>query len=243
MAGSPCPIEYMKKVSTLMNMREVVITYGQTEASPGITMSSTDDPLERRVSTVGKAMPHAEIKIVDPRTGRILPKGQPGEICARGYMVMKEYYNNPEATSLAIDKDGWLHTGDLGILDEEGYCKITGRLKDMVIRGGENIYPREVEEFLYEHPSISDVQVIGVPDLKYGEELMAWIKLKNGCRVTPEEIKEFCRGRIAHYKIPRYIKFVDEFPMTVTGKIQKYKMREMSIKELGLEEVARIKTA
>ncbi|AFD00642.1 Acyl-CoA synthetases (AMP-forming)/AMP-acid ligases II [Methanocella conradii HZ254] len=243
MAGSPCPIEYMKKVSTLMNMRDVVITYGQTEASPGLTMSSTADPLERRVSTVGKPMPHAEIKIVDPKTGKMVPRGQPGEICARGYMIMKGYYNNPEATSLAIDKDGWLHTGDLGILDDEGYCKITGRLKDMVIRGGENIYPREVEEFLYEHPSISDVQVIGVPDLKYGEELMAWIKLKNGCNVTPEEIKEFCRGKIAHYKIPRYIKFVDEFPMTVTGKIQKYKMREISIKELNLEEVARIKTA
>lgn len=243
MAGSPCPIEFMKKVSTLMNMREVVITYGQTEASPGITMSSTDDPLECRVSTVGKPMPHTEMKIVDPKTGKMMSRGETGEICARGYAIMRCYYNNPVATDQAVDKEGWLHTGDLGILDEEDYCKITGRLKDMVIRGGENIYPREIEEFLYTHPAISDVQVIGVPDLKYGEELMAWIKLKDSQKITPEEIKAFCKGKIAHYKIPRYIKFVDGFPMTVTGKIQKYKMREESIKELGLEEVARMKTA
>jgi fatty-acyl-CoA synthase len=173
----------------------------------------------------------------------MVQRGQPGEICARGYMIMRGYYNNPEATNLAVDEEGWLHTGDLGVLDDEDYCKITGRLKDMVIRGGENIYPREVEEFLYEHPAVSDVQVIGVPDLKYGEELMAWVKLKGDRVATPEEIKEFCKGKIAHYKIPRYIKFVDEFPMTVTGKIQKYKMREISIKELNLEEVAKIKTA
>jgi fatty-acyl-CoA synthase len=243
MAGSPCPIEFMKKVSTLMNMREVVITYGQTEASPGITMSSTDDPLECRVSTVGKPMPHTEMKIVDPKTGKMMPRGETGEICARGYAIMRCYYNNPVATDQAVDKEGWLHTGDLGILDEEDYCKITGRLKDMVIRGGENIYPREIEEFLYTHPAISDVQVIGVPDLKYGEELMAWIKLKDSQKITPEEIKAFCKGKISHYKIPRYVKFVDGFPMTVTGKIQKYKMREESIKELGLEEVARMKTA
>ncbi len=243
MAGSPCPIEFMKKVSTLMNMKEVVITYGQTEASPGITMSSTNDPLERRVSTVGKPMPHTEMKIVDPKTGKMMPKGDTGEICARGYAIMRCYYNNPVATDQAVDKEGWLHTGDLGILDEEDYCKITGRLKDMVIRGGENIYPREIEEFLYTHPAISDVQVIGVPDLKYGEELMAWVKLKEGQKVAPDDIKAFCKGKIAHYKIPRYIKFVDGFPMTVTGKIQKYKMREESIKELGLEEVARMKTA
>jgi fatty-acyl-CoA synthase len=243
MAGSPCPIEFMKKVSTLMNMQEVVITYGQTEASPGITMSSTDDPLECRVSTVGKPMPHTEMKIVDPKTGKMMPRGETGEICARGYAIMRCYYNNPVATDQAVDKEGWLHTGDLGILDEEDYCKITGRLKDMVIRGGENIYPREIEEFLYTHPAISDVQVVGVPDLKYGEELMAWIKLKEGQKVAPEEIKAFCKGKIAHYKIPRYIKFVDGFPMTVTGKIQKYKMREESIRELGLEEVARMKTA
>jgi len=243
MAGSPCPIEFMKKVSTLMNMSEVVITYGQTEASPGITMSSTHDSLEQRVSTVGRPMPYTEVKIVDPVNGKISPRGETGEICARGYPIMRCYYNNPEATAQAIDEEGWLHTGDLGILDDDDYCKITGRLKDMVIRGGENIYPREVEEFLYTHPSISDVQVIGVPDVKYGEELMAWIKLKKGSSVTPEQIKEYCKGRIAHFKIPRYIKFVDEFPMTVTGKIQKYKMREASIKELGLENVARMKTA
>jgi fatty-acyl-CoA synthase len=243
MAGSPCPIEFMKKVNTLMNMREVVITYGQTEASPGITMSSTDDSLDQRVSTVGRPMPHTEMKIVDPKTGKMVSRGDTGEICARGYMIMRCYYNNPVATDQAVDKEGWLHTGDLGTLDGEDYCKITGRLKDMVIRGGENIYPREVEEFLYTHPAISDVQVIGVPDLKYGEELMAWIKLKDGQTVSPEEIKAFCRGKIAHYKIPRYIKFVDSFPMTVTGKIQKYKMRDESIKDLGLEEVARMKTA
>jgi fatty-acyl-CoA synthase len=243
MAGSPCPTEYMKKVSTLMNMGEVVITYGQTEASPGITMSSTSDSLERRVSTVGKPMPHTEVKITDPKTGKIMPRGETGEICARGYAIMRCYYNNPGATDKAIDKEGWLHTGDLGVLDDEDYCKITGRLKDMVIRGGENIYPREIEEFLYTHPDISDVQVIGVPDARYGEELMAWIKLKEGRTLTAEDVLAFCRGRIAHFKIPRYIKFVDGFPMTVTGKIQKYKMREESIKELGLEEVARTETA
>ncbi len=243
MAGSPCPTEYMRKVNTLMNMRDIVITYGQTESSPGLTMSSWDDPLEKRVCTVGRPMPFTELKIVDPGTGRTVQRGEPGEICGRGYMIMRGYYNDPEATKRAIDDGGWLHTGDLGTLDEENYIKITGRLKDMVIRGGENIYPREVEEFLYTHPEISDVQVIGVPDMKYGEELMAWVKLKNGRAVTPDEIKEFCKGKIAHYKIPRYYKFVDEFPMTVTGKIQKFKMREQSIKELGLEEVARIKTA
>lgn len=243
MAGSPCPIEFMKKVNTLMNMHDVVITYGQTEASPGITMSSTDDSLDLRVSTVGRPMPHTEIKIVDPKTGKIIPRGETGEICARGYMIMRGYYNNPVATEQCIDEEGWLHTGDLGTLDENDYCKITGRLKDMVIRGGENIYPREIEEFLYTHPAISDVQVIGVPDKKYGEELMAWVKLKNAASISPDEIKAFCRGRIAHFKIPRYIKFVDDFPMTVSGKIQKYKMREDSIKELGLEEAAEMKTA
>ncbi|NPV62919.1 MAG: AMP-binding protein [Methanotrichaceae archaeon] len=243
MAGSPCPIEFMKKVNTLMNMREVVITYGQTEASPGITMSSTDDPLEMRVTTVGRPMPHTEMKIVDPKTGKMMPKGETGEICARGYAIMRCYYNNPHATDQVIDEQGWLHTGDLGQLDESDYCKITGRLKDMVIRGGENIYPREVEEFLYTHPAVSDVQVIGVPDPKFGEELMAWVKLKEGQSATAEEIKAFCKGKIAHFKVPRYVKFVDSFPMTVTGKIQKYKMREESIKELGLEDAASMKTA
>jgi fatty-acyl-CoA synthase len=243
MAGSPCPIEFMKKAANLMNMKEVVITYGQTEASPGITNSSTDDSLELRVSTIGRPLPHTEVKIVDPKTGKIVRRGETGEICARGYMIMRCYYNNPVATDQVVDKEGWLHTGDLGTLDEDGYCKITGRLKDMVIRGGENIYPREIEEFLYTHQAISDVQVIGVPDKKYGEELMAWIKLKKDAATTPEEIKAFCKGRIAHFKVPRYIKFVDEFPMTVSGKIQKYKMRDESIKELGLEEAARMKTA
>ncbi|MDD1760032.1 MAG: AMP-binding protein [Methanothrix sp.] len=243
MAGSPCPIELMKKVSTLMNMREVVITYGLTEASPGITMSSTNDSLEKRVSTVGRPMPHTEIKIVDPKTGKIVPRGETGEICTRGYMIMRCYYNNPVATALCVDKEGWLHTGDLGTLDEDDYCKITGRLKDMIIRGGENIYPLEIEEFLYNHQAISDVQVIGVPDKKYGEEIMAWIKLKKGATSSADEIKTFCMGKIARYKVPRYIKFVDDFPMTGSGKIQKFKMRELSIKELGLEEEAKMKTA
>ncbi len=243
MAGSPCPIEFMKKVSTLMNMREVVITYGQTEASPGITMSSTDDSLEQRVSTIGRPMPHTEMKIVDPKTGKLVSRGETGEICARGYMIMRCYYNNQVATEQCVDKEGWLHTGDLGTLDEMDYCKITGRLKDMVIRGGENIYPREIEEFLYTHPAVSDVQVIGVPDKKYGEEIMAWIKLKKGVTASAEEIMTFCKGRIAHFKVPRYIKFVNDFPMTVSGKIQKFKMRDESIKELGLEEAAGMKTA
>jgi len=243
MAGSPCPIEVMKKVSSLMNMTEVVITYGQTESSPGLTMSSTDDTLMQRVSTVGRPMPHTELKIVDPQSGKIVPRGQSGEICARGYAIMRGYYNNSEATDIAVDDAGWLHTGDLGILDQDDYCKITGRLKDIVIRGGENIYPREIEEFLYTHPDVSDVQVIGVPDARYGEELMAWVMLKKGCSATPEEIRDYCRGRIAHYKIPRYIKFVDSFPMTVTGKVQKYRMREASIKELGLQHAAGIDTA
>jgi fatty-acyl-CoA synthase len=243
MAGSPCPIEFMKKVSTSMNMKEVVITYGQTEASPGITMSSTDDSLDLRVSTIGRPMPHTEMKIVEPKTGKMVSRNETGEICARGYMIMRGYYNNPVATDQTVDEEGWLHTGDLGTLDDDDYCKITGRLKDMVIRGGENIYPREIEEFLYTHPLISDVQVIGVPDKKYGEELMAWIKLKTGTSSTPEEIRAFCEGKIARFKIPKYIKFVDEFPMTVSGKIQKYKMRDISIKELGLEEVAKMKTA
>ncbi len=243
MAGSPCPIEFMKKVSTLMNMREVVITYGQTEASPGITMSSTDDSLDLRVSTIGRPMPHTEMKIVEPKTGKMVSRNETGEICARGYMIMRGYYNNPVATDQTVDEEGWLHTGDLGTLDDDDYCKITGRLKDMVIRGGENIYPREIEEFLYTHPAISDVQVIGVPDKKYGEELMAWIKLKTGTSSTAEEIKAFCDGKIARFKVPKYIKFVDEFPMTVSGKIQKYKMRDISIKELGLEDVAKMKTA
>jgi fatty-acyl-CoA synthase len=243
MAGSPCPIDVMREVITRMHMSEIVIVYGQTETSPGITMTTIRDPMERRVTTVGRTFPHAETKIIDPKSGKIVPIGEVGEICARGYMVMKGYYNNPSATHSTIDTNGWNHTGDLGTMDPEGYVKIVGRLKDMVIRGGENIYPREIEEFLHTHPHISDVYVIGVPDSKYGEELMAWVSVGNGDTLTAEEIKDFCRNRIAHYKIPRYIKFVEEFPMSVSGKIQKYKMREISIGEMGLEDVSKIKTA
>jgi fatty-acyl-CoA synthase len=243
MAGSPCPIEVMKQVVERMGAREITIAYGQTEASPVITQTRTDDPIELRVSTVGRALPNVEVKIADPETGADLPIGQQGELCTRGFIVMKGYYNLPEATAKAIDADGWLHTGDLATMDANGYCKITGRLKDMIIRGGENIYPREIEEFLYTHPKVADVQVIGVPDLKYGEEVMAWVKLKDGQSATIEEIRDFCRGKIAHYKVPRYVKFVSEFPMTVTGKIQKYKMRDVAIEELDLQAAARVATA
>ncbi|MDD4133134.1 MAG: AMP-binding protein [Methanocorpusculum sp.] len=243
MAGSPCPIEKMQEVSDRMNMKDIVIVYGLTETAPGITMSVTTDSLERRVSTVGRAFPHTEIKITDPKTGRIVPLGEKGEICARGYMKMKCYYNNPNATKQVIDKDGWLHSGDLGTMDEEGYVRMAGRLKEMVIRGGENLYPREIEEFFHLHPKISDIYVIGVPDEKYGEELCAWVRPEPGTTLTEEEIRAFADGRIARYKIPRYYKFVDTFPMTVTGKIKKGDMQEVSIKELGLEKVAEIKTA
>ncbi|MCG7854475.1 MAG: AMP-binding protein [Methanoregulaceae archaeon] len=243
MAGSPCPVEVMKAVNREMNMSEIVIVYGQTETSPGVTMTTTRDPLDRRVSTVGRVFPHTELKIVDPKSGRTVPRGEIGEICARGYCVMKCYYNNPSATHATLDSNDWNHTGDLGTMDDEGYVKIVGRLKDMVIRGGENIYPREIEEFLHHHPKIADVYIIGLPDARYGEELMAWVMVKEGETLTEEEVKEFCRGKIAHYKIPQYVKFVNVFPMSVTGKIQKFKMREISIRELGLEDVSRIETA
>lgn len=243
MAGSPCPIEVMKKVNVLMNMRDIVIVYGQTELSPGVTMTTVDDPLEKRVGTVGRAFPHTEIKIIDPNTKRILPRGEVGEICARGYMSMKCYYNNPSATRATLDANGWLYTGDLGVMDEEGYVKMSGRLKEMVIRGGENIYPREIEEFLHHHPKISDAYVIGVPDERYGEELMAWVAIKPGMTLKPDEIISFCTGQIARYKIPKYYKFVTEFPMSVTGKIQKFKMQKMAIEELGLEADSKIETA
>lgn len=233
MAGSPCPIEVMKRAVDKMNLSEITIAYGMTETSPVSTQSSTTDPLERRVSTVGRVQPHIEIKIVDTE-GRIVPRGETGEFCTRGYSVMQGYWGDEEKTREAIDKAGWMHTGDLATMDEEGYVNIVGRLKDMVIRGGENVYPREIEEFLYRHPKIQDVQVIGVPDLKYGEEVCAWIKLREGQSATEEEIREFCKGQIAHYKIPRYIRFVDEFPMTITGKIQKFVMREQMMKELGV---------
>ncbi|AGL02709.1 AMP-binding protein [Desulfoscipio gibsoniae] len=233
MAGSPCPIEVMKAVVEKMCMREIVITYGQTEAAPGITMTRTDDPLELRVSTVGKALDGVEVKIVDPENGEEVPAGVQGEICARGYNVMKGYYKMPEATAAAIDQEGWLHTGDLGIMDENGYLRITGRIKDMIIRGGENIYPREIEEFLYTYPQVKDVQVVGVPSEKYGEEVMAFIQLKAGSRVSVEDIKNYCSGKIARYKIPSYIHFVDGYPTTANGKVQKFKLREMGIKELS----------
>jgi fatty-acyl-CoA synthase len=235
MAGSPCPIEVMRRVVREMNMTEITIAYGQTESSPVITQTRTDDPIELRVSTVGRALPDVEVKIVDIETGSILPPGKQGELCTRGYLVMKGYYKMSEETGKVIDKDGWLHTGDLAVMDENGYCKITGRIKNMIIRGGENIYPREIEEFLYTHPKISDVQIYGVPDRKYGEQVMAAVKLKPGVEMTGDEVREFCRGKIANYKVPKYVKFVDSYPMTASGKIQKFKLREMAIRELQLE--------
>jgi fatty-acyl-CoA synthase len=235
MAGSPCPTEVMKRVNAEMHMSEVTICYGMTETSPVSFQTAADDPLEKRVGSVGRIHPHVEVKVVDA-DGRIVAPGTPGELCTRGYSVMRGYWNDAERTAEVIDAGRWMHTGDLATLDAEGYCNIVGRIKDMVIRGGENIYPREIEEFLYRHPKVQDVQVIGVPDVKYGEELCAWIKAKPGCAVTAEEIKAFCQGQIAHYKIPRYVKFVDAFPMTVTGKIQKYLMREQMKKELDLIE-------
>ncbi|WP_257454457.1 AMP-binding protein [Archangium lipolyticum] len=243
MAGSPCPIEVMKKVQSRMNMREVTICYGMTETSPVSTQSSLDDPLDKRVSTVGRVHPHVEVKIVDPGTGAVVPRGSPGELCTRAYSVMLGYWNNPEATRTSIDAAGWMHTGDLATMDEEGYVKIVGRIKDMIIRGGENVYPREIEEFLHTHPAVSEAQVIGVPSEKYGEEVMAWVKTKPGATCTQEELVRFCTGRISTFKIPRFWKFVDEFPMTVTGKIQKFRMREVAVVELGLEAAANIRTA
>jgi fatty-acyl-CoA synthase len=243
MAGSPCPVEVMRKVQSVMHMPEVTICYGMTETAPVSTQSSTDDPLDKRVSTVGRIHPHVEIKIVDSGTGEIVPRGQSGELCTRGYSVMLGYWNNPVATGEAIDAARWMHTGDLATMDDEGYVNIVGRIKDMIIRGGENVYPREIEEFLYTHPDISDVQVIGVPSERYGEEVMAWVKLREGASVSDEELMTFCRGKIATFKIPRYWKFVDGFPMTVTGKVQKFKMREAAVEELGLEKAAAIATA
>ncbi len=233
MAGSPCPIEVMKRAVAAMHLDEITIAYGMTETSPVSFQSSTDDPLERRVSTVGRIQPHVEAKIVDAE-GRVVPRGTAGEFLTRGYCVMLGYWNDPERTAESIDAAGWMHTGDLATIDDEGYCNIVGRIKDMVIRGGENVYPREIEEFLYRHPKIQDVQVIGVPDPRYGEELCAWVKLRDGETASTDEIRAFCQGQIAHYKIPRYVKFVDAFPMTVTGKIQKFLMREETIRELGL---------
>ena len=235
MAGSPCPVEVMKRVIDKMNMREVTIAYGMTETSPVSFQSGTGDPVERRVSTVGRVQPHLEVKIVD-NDGRIVPRGVAGELCTRGYSVMLGYWNDLDRTRDAIDEAGWMHTGDLATIDDEGYCNIVGRIKDMVIRGGENLYPREIEEFLYRHPKILDVQVVGVPDAKYGEELCAWIIVRDGEELSADEVRAFCQGQIAHHKVPRYIKFVDAFPMTVTGKIQKFQIREQMKRELGLDE-------
>ncbi|MFN2547996.1 MAG: AMP-binding protein [Myxococcales bacterium] len=243
MAGSPCPIEVMKRVQSQLHMPEVTICYGMTETSPVSTQSAVDDPLDKRVSTVGRVHPHVEVKIVNPENGMTVPRGTPGELCTRGYLVMLGYWNNETATRAAIDASRWMHTGDLATMDVDGYVNIVGRIKDMIIRGGENIYPREIEEFLYTHPAVSDVQVIGVPSEKYVEEVMAWVKLKPGAQVTESGLDAYCRGKIATYKIPRYWKFVDSFPMTVTGKIQKFRMREMAVEELGLHKAAKVKTA
>ncbi|WP_291092977.1 AMP-binding protein [Empedobacter sp. UBA6745] len=242
MAGSPCPIEIMKKVQAKMNMKEVSICYGMTETSPVSTQTIIGTPLEKQVSTVGTVQDHLEIKIIDPQTGDILPRGIAGEFCTRGYSVMQKYWNNPEATSQVIDENNWLHTGDLATMDVDGYINITGRIKDIIIRGGENISPKEIEDFLYEHESISDVQIIGVPSIKYGEEVMAWVKVKDGITITEDELKAYCLS-IAHFKRPKYWKFVQEFPMTISGKIRKIEMREVSIKELGLENARKVKTS
>jgi fatty-acyl-CoA synthase len=239
MAGAPCPVEVMRKVQSLMNMREVAIGYGMTETSPVSTQTRIGTPLDKQVSTVGQVHPHVEIKVVDPETGKTVPRGTLGEFCTRGYSVMLGYWNNDAATKSSIDAAHWMHTGDLAVMDEEGYVNIAGRIKDMIIRGGENVYPREIEEFLYRHPKIKEVQVIGVPDPKFGEELMAWIQLAEGEQLTEAEVKAFCQGQIARYKVPRYVKFVDSFPMTVTGKIQKFVMRHQSIGELGLDATVR----
>jgi fatty-acyl-CoA synthase len=243
MAGSPCPVEVMKEVQSRMHMPEVTICYGMTETSPVSTQSSWNDPLDRRVSTVGRVHPHVEIKIVDPASGAIVPCGVPGELCTRGYSVMVGYWGNDEATRNAIDTAGWMHTGDLATADEDGYVNIVGRIKDMIIRGGENVYPREVEEFLYTHTSVLEVQVIGVPSETYGEEVMAWVKVRPGHTVADEDLVAFCRGRIATFKIPRFWKFVDAFPTTVTGKVQKFRLRDAAIAELGLQRASAQETA
>jgi fatty-acyl-CoA synthase len=246
MAGSPCPVEVMKQVTSVMHMPEVGIAYGMTETSPVSTQTATDDNLDRRTGTVGQPMPHIEVKIVDPESGLIVPRETTGEFCTRGYSVMIGYWNDPAKTAEAVDPNGWMHTGDLATMDADGYCNIVGRIKDMIIRGGENVYPREIEEYLYTHPAVADVQVIGVPDAKYGEEVMAWVKLGDtpeALATTEQAIKDFCKGKIAHYKVPRYVKFTTEFPMTVTGKVRKIEMRETSIAELGLHDAAAIRNA
>ena len=237
MAGSPCPVETMKQVNELMHMTEVEIAYGMTETSPVSFQTRVDSPLDKRVSTVGLVHPHLEVKIIGPEAGAIQPTGVMGELCTRGYSVMLGYWNNEEATRAAIDSDGWMHTGDIAVMDEEGYVNIVGRIKDMIVRGGENIYPREIEEYLMTHEAVEAVQVTGVPDPKFGEEIIAWVQLREGVSATEDGIRDFCRSRIAHFKVPRYIRFSDDFPMTVTGKVQKFRMREISIEELGLTEL------
>ncbi len=234
MAGSPCPEEVMRKVIDRMHMEDVTIAYGMTETSPVSTQTGADDELERRVATVGRVHPHVEVKIVDPLTGACVQRGEPGELCTRAYSVMLGYFDEPDKTDEAIDRAGWMHTGDLATMDGEGYLKIVGRSKDMIIRGGENVYPREVEEFLYTHEAVADVQVVGLPDERYGEEIAAFVIVAEGASTDPDALREFCRGRIAHYKVPRYVTLVDAFPMTVTGKVQKYKLRDQAIEELGL---------
>jgi fatty-acyl-CoA synthase len=244
MAGSPCPIEVMKRCIADMHMEEVAICYGMTETSPVSMQTRSDDDLDRRTSTVGQVHPHVEVKIVDPVSGETVPRGEPGEFCTRGYSVMLGYWDEPEKTAEAIDEDGWMHTGDLAVMREDGYANIVGRIKDMVIRGGENIYPREIEEFLYTHPDISDVQVIGVPDERYGEELCAWVQMREGAEpLTAEALRDFCTGKLAHYKVPKYVLVVDEFPMTVTGKIRKVEMREKSVEMLDLSTAAAVRNA
>ncbi len=243
MAGSPCPIEVMRKVIDQMNMSEVTIAYGMTETSPVSTQTIATDSVEHRVTTVGRVLPHVESKIIDPETGETVQRGVGGEYCTRGFHVMLGYWEDPEKTAEAIDDDGWMHSGDLAVMDDDGYVNIVGRIKDMVIRGGENIYPREIEEFLYTHPAIADAQVIGVPDERFGEEIMAWVQLAPDAQLTEDELKEFCRGKIAHFKIPRYVHFTTEFPMTVTGKVRKVEMREKAIADLGLQSAAATETA
>ena len=243
MAGSPCPVEVMKRCVSDMHMEQVTICYGMTETSPVSTQTGVDDPIDKRVGTVGRVHPHVEVKVINPDTGLVAAQGETGEFCTRGYSVMLGYWNDPERTAEAVDAAGWMHTGDLAVMDDDGYLNIVGRIKDMIIRGGENVYPREIEEFLYEHPAIADVQVIGVPDVKYGEEIMAWVRLRDGASLTVEDVAEFCKGRIAHYKVPRYLHVTDDFPMTVTGKVQKYLMREHSIETLGLTDAASVTTA
>jgi fatty-acyl-CoA synthase len=237
MAGSPCPIEVMRRAMAVMNLSEITIAYGMTETSPVSFQTAIEDPVERRVSTVGRVHPHLEVKIVDAE-GRVLAPGTPGELCTRGYSVMLGYWDDEARTAEAIDRAGWMHTGDLATIDEDGYCAIVGRIKDMIIRGGENVYPREIEEFLYRHPAIADVAVFGIADQRMGEEVVAWVKLREGEALTEEEVREFCRGQIAHYKVPRHVRFVDGFPMTVSGKVQKFLMREAMAKEAGAREAA-----